>query len=349
MKVRRLLLFGTLAIAGTLAIVAEFRYLQGRQREQEARFAREREEHDAALATELVSARLDAARLHLARHDWAAALKALHEAERTENATNRDAITPLLEEAERGQAASMLEQALAALGHKDAEQASRLLEAYLADPRAAERDRAARLKAELLRATAEGQAVPFLRRLSDDQLARLDETGELPKLGDDPVTDERVRPVFVDTLRRHLPPERERRAAVRAAERAEAERLAKLHAAREAKVRDTAVYRELAAHVAGVRSAFRAERTLAEKRERALKEVFRELGIRDQQEQAMYRDKLTGEGEKSKASAPDLAARRSKAKQEFRKLDGFDDADRETFDALVDRLIDDMLEEMKRR
>jgi hypothetical protein len=344
-----MLLCAAVAAVGALAFIWEFSYLQQKQKEHEVRLLREHEEHETTLANELVTVRIDTARLFLERRDWDAALKSLREADSSEKATNRDTLVPLIEQAEHGQAAALLDEAMTAIGHKDAAVALRRLESYLGHPRATEREQATRLRDEVLRATAEAQAVPFLRQLTDFQLASFDVSGELPIQDNDPVTDKRVRPLFMETLRRHIRPERQRRIAVREAERAEAERVAKEIAARESKVRNTAVYRTLAEYVEGVRTTLRADRTFLDKREKVLEAMFRDLGITDREEKDLYRAKLMSRSEKVQVSEPDLIARRLQAKKDFGKLEGFTDAERATFDTMVDRLVDTVLEEMKRR
>src|SRR5207253_11215519 len=103
-----------------------------------------------------------------------------------------------------------------------------------------------------------------------------------------PVKDERVRPLFLDTLRRQLPAEQQRRADIRAAELAAAQRKARERAEREARVRETPPYRELAEFVVDLRKQYLAEKAALDKRERALTRLFQELNINDAEE----RDRL---------------------------------------------------------
>ena len=77
--------------------------------------------------------------------------------------------------------------------------------------------------------------------------------------------------------------------------------------------------------------------------------MFSQLRITDADEKAMYRAKLAGRTEPTKAREPALAQLRTDAKKDFRKLEGFTAAERDAFDAMVDHLVEGLLKEMKQR
>jgi hypothetical protein len=347
---------GTIGLA-TVAVLAW--YLSARQADQAVQSARkqqeraeqsarEKEEREADLANEVVRARLEAARAHLARRDFDAALTTLRDTKGTEKATKKDALEPLLTEAEKGQAAALFESAVAALQRREPDAALKALAAFLAHPHCTERDRALALQAEVHRATDDGQAIAFLRATTD---ARLDHLGDADAAltADDntPVRDERVRPLFLDTVRRHLPAEVQRRTALRVAERANAERLARERVERETKVRESEAYRQVASLVAGVRAQYRREREAADKQNKLLDRMFQELRITDEEEKAEAR-KLYGIPSKRDEFRKLVEDSRAQARKQAGGLESLTPAEREMFTQMIDQLTDELLTELKK-
>jgi hypothetical protein len=338
------------AVVGVVAVVGEFWYLQTRQQAQEAQNARQQSERTIAAANEQVASHMQAARTKLAAHNWDAALNALAEARSVEAATNKDGVEPLILEAERGQAAALFDDALTALRRRDSDQSLRSLQAYLNHPRAGEADRAKALQAEILRAVGEGHAVAYLRRLSDARLTQIAAKGDDPAMSfeDAPIKDERVRPLFLETLRRSLPAEQRRRAELREAERAEGERKARKRAEQEARVRGSNPYREIVALVDGLRRQYRDAQAAAERRNQALTRMFQELNIKDADEQAKYRQEFGVGPSKRDEYRQTLLAKRAGVKKAFQKLPDFDAEERELFEQMIDEVTDALLIEMKK-
>src|SRR5262245_5108096 len=124
---RTVLIVATVAVLGLVVIVAGLSHLHTRQKEYEQRLAAERAEERVAVANMLAASRAATGKAYLASQDWEAALKALHRARATENATDFEEIDALIVEAEGGQANALLENALSALRRLDAKEGLRLL------------------------------------------------------------------------------------------------------------------------------------------------------------------------------------------------------------------------------
>jgi hypothetical protein len=311
-----LVVVGLLAVAGLL-VAGEITYFRGRQQER---------------ADQVVAAKVEAARAHLARHDWDEAVRLLHEALDVGKARQRDNVGPLLAEARRGQAQALLDAARAALGRKDLERARGLLRDY----RALDPDGAGRLEADLARAIDDAAAVRLLGQWSDATLAQFAELGRLDN--DEWKGDESLRELFKDTLRRHLPQEQQKRLARREAERREAAR-------QEARLRDTEPFRELARFVAEARARLR-EEGLAHRQDRALEQLFRQLAVGSAAERDRLRASLTANRAEWKNELRAAARRKqAEAKQAFRRCTAFTPADAEVFDRLVDRALEILRQE----
>jgi hypothetical protein len=336
--VHRLFLRGgtlpALALAGgaLLLIAAEFVYLRGRRADREA-----------AAADRLVAARIETAEAHLAHGEWDQALPLLHEALAAEKARNRDLVPPILLRARKEQATALFERARAALHRKDGPAALALLREYRADPHAPDPEVAARLQADLERAMNDAGAVQLLSRWSDASLALFAEWGHLD--AKDWVGDAAAGEVFKDTLRRHLGAEQRKREEQRLLRRREEERRVGERAAREARVRGSASYRDLVAFLAASREQLAEEGQLLGRRERALEQLFLQIPVADDAEREGIRAGLAADRREANRVFADLVARRrAEIKQAFRRA-GSDPDDATVFDHLVDQELDALLKE----
>jgi hypothetical protein len=325
------------ALAGAAALLfGEFLYLQRRQ-----------EERAAAWVDQVVAARAEAARAHLARGDWDEALRLLRDALAVDGARDRDALHPLVRQAGEGQAGALLESARAALARRDVGRARDFLRAYAAHAHAPDPAAAARLRADLDRATDDGEARRLLGRLSDESLAFLAAGG--PPVEGDWDGDEAVRPVFVDTLRRNLAGEQRRREARREAGRLEALRREEERARREARLRGTPLFRRLLAFTASARARLAEEEQLALRRGQALDQLFRQLDVQSPAERDRIRAGLTADRRAAREAFAEAVNRtRAEFKQAFRRSDDFSPDDAGAFDHLVDRELDALLRETGR-
>jgi hypothetical protein len=269
----------------------------------------------AAAADAEVAAGVESARASIQRQEWDGAVRALEEALAVEDATATEKAQELLLQARRGQADALLERARAAAGAKDVPRALDLLAAYLAHPQAADQESATRLQAALNRALSDPEAVRYLGRLSDEELARL-ARGGAPEGADDPV----VRDLFAGTLRRHLPQELARRAQWRAA-----------GARREERLRQSPAFREVARFVRAEQRDREAREDLNRKQRRALALLPEQLNVTDRVELERLRagDDREAEGR--------VARKRTEARRAFRRELGHDAADAEAFDRLVEK------------
>jgi hypothetical protein len=336
-QMNRTVLIAAAAALGLLVIVAGLWHLHGKQQEHEQRVAAERAEERVAVANMLAASRAATGRAYLASQDWEAALKALHKARATENATDFEEIDSLIALAEQGQANALLEKALSALRRREVPEGLRLLKAYLAHPRASKKKRAEQLVAQVRRASAADRAAVQLRRLSDAELLTLEV--QPPPAGldallrrlsgpsrQDLLTDAVVQPIFLDTLRAGLAKERQRRAALLAA-----------RLERERRGRDTAPYKEMAELAAGLRQRYLTERAMLDKQKRALTRLVRELNITGEDLDKL-RKEIEDAEKKTAALKQTFAARRGAARKAFQALKDFTRTDLEVFEQLLDRL-----------
>jgi hypothetical protein len=321
-------LLGCLTLAG-----GEYWYLHQRQEEQAV-----------ALANEVVAAKMEAARAHMARDHWNEAILALTEARAAHKATTHDQIDALLTTARQGQAAALLQAAEAAVAGKDAAAALRLLREYLDHPNATQPERATRLRDEIERAVSREKAVALLAGLSDDDLALFAEQGQLAETDD--IRTEGVREIFKDTLRKNLDREQQKRQAKRDRERLAAERLAAERARQVARLRDTPAFRGLIAFVARTRAQHREREELARRQKMAMAQLFRQLNVNDPAEQEKIRADLEGRGD-TRAIIDAVDKKRAEVKRAYRDSADFNPADRALFDQLVDQELDALLKEMK--
>jgi hypothetical protein len=294
-----------LIAVGLLVLVAECWWLHRRQQAQAT-----------VRANEEVAARVEAARTHLDRQEWDEAERLLEDALAVERATVTEEDRLALSQAQRGQADALLDGARTAAA-KDVHRALDLLARYLAHPQAVDKGSATRLQAEISRALSGPEAVRFLATLSDAALARLGRGGAPEGLADGVARD-----LFADTLRRHLPQELARREKLRAA-----------GARREAELRQSPAFRELARFVRNELRDRQARADLARKQERALALLAGQLNVTDPAEVA----RLRGGPEEQEALAGRVARQRAEARRAFRRGPGRDAADGEAFDRLVEQ------------
>jgi hypothetical protein len=280
-----------------------------------------RQAHAAAAASEEAADRVEAARACLKRQEWDEAVRLLEEASAVERAAATEEAQLLLLQVRRGQADALLDGARAAAEAKDVQRALDLLAQYLAHPQAANQEAATRLHDAINQALSGPEAKRHLAAMSDAELTRL-ARGEAPSSGADPA----VRDLYIDTLRRHLPQEQARRAQLREA-----------HARREARLRQSPAFRELARFVRDELRQRQARAELARKQERALALLRAQLNVTDPAEV----DRLRAAGplgrEAREALAGRVARKQAEVRNAFRREPGHDAADGEAFDRLVER------------
>lgn len=318
----------TITLAGVL-IGVEFVWLRGRQ-----------EARTTAWANEQVREKIDVARAYLAEQHWDEAIRHLEDALAEEQATNRAEVHPVLEEAHRGQAETMLEAAGVAARHKNTADALRLLHAYLTHPQATHLDRARQLRDELERALSDEEAARLLAQLSDEVLTLFAEQRQLTE--SDGLHTAAAHAVFVDTLRRNVPHELQKRAARREVARLSEERRAAERTRRIARLRDTPSFQSLIAFLEQTREEFRTQHQLGQRQEQELGELFQELGVNDAAEKERFRSDLLG-----RESLVDFRTiverKRAESKRTYRNSTDFQAADQELFDQLVDQEVDKLL------
>jgi hypothetical protein len=306
-----------LVLGGLGFLMAEHWYLQGR-----------REDRSATLTEKARLDKVEVAREHMASGRWDEAVGMLEEVRAdTEGGGQADALAGgLLLEARRGQAAALLAGARAAVAARQLTLARRLLGEYADHPQAADPEQGRVLRDELARAGSDEEAKRLLARLPEAQLERLAKTGALPDgLGG---RDEDLRGLYKEALLRHLGAERRRRAAGAAA--------------LQARLRAAPEVRELTAFLAEVRRKAKQEEELAARQEKALRQVFAQLGVNGAAEQEAVRAGL-GAGRGKAALRDEVARKRVGLKKAFRQPRDRDPAEADAFDRLVDRELDDLL------
>jgi hypothetical protein len=317
------------SILAILLLVVECNWLRGRQ-----------QERSIAWANEQVEDKIAAARLLLTEKQWDEAIRRLEEALDIENATNRDAVRPVLEEVQCGQAETLLEAAGHALTHRHTDEALRLLRAYLAHPQATHLDRARSLRDELERALSEDEAARLLGRLSDEALAVFAEKGQLTV--DDGMHTVATRAIFQETLRRNLPAEQRKREAQHEVSRLTAKRRAEEKARRIADLRATPAFHALSTFLAQTQEQWREEQRLATQQDVEMNELFQALGVNDAAEQQQIRADLAGR-QTPAALREQIERKRAEIKNAYRKGPDFNPADAVLFDQLVDQEVDKAL------
>jgi hypothetical protein len=320
--------FPALALA-VLVIFAEFSWLRNRHQAEHVAWANER-----------VEQKIAAARGHLSKQHWNEAIHELEDALDVEEATNRDAIAPVLEQARRGQAEALLDAAGIALEHRRPKEALRLLRAYLAHPQAGSPDRARLLRDDLERAFSEDEAVQLPSRLSDEALAVFAETGQLTV--DDGLHTEATRFFFRETLRRNVVQERRKRKAQHEVARLSEKRLAAEQTRRIVRLRVTPAFLSLSTFLTRAQEQLREQQQLLSRQQAELADLFRALGVNSAVEQQQIRADLL-DRQTFADMRKQVERKRSEVKDAFRDEPGFNRADAELFDLLVDQEVDNLL------
>ncbi|HTU19264.1 MAG TPA: hypothetical protein VMG10_14485 [Gemmataceae bacterium] len=318
----------TLALAASL-IVAESAWLRQRRRAR-----------NVARANEQVQEKIAAARVNLAAQHWDIAIGQLEDALDVREATNRDAVPPVLEEARRGQAEAMFEAAGLAIAHRQIDDALRLLRAYVASPQAEHHDRARLLRDDLERALSDDAAASVLARLSDEALTVFVEKGQLTV--DDGLHTAAIRAIFHETLRRNAAKEVRQREARREVARLTEQRRAAEHERHIARLRAAPSFQSLTAYLTRTREHLRERQQLAQRKEAEVAELFQQLGVNDAAEQEKLRADFLG-GDAPANLREQIERERAEIKRAFRNATEPQPADRELFNQLVDQEVDAFL------
>ncbi len=291
-------------------------------------------------ANELVEEKIATARGYLRDQHWNEAIHELEIALDVEDATNGDAVYPLLEAARHGQAEALLDAACIALEYRRLDDTKSLLRAYLAHPQAGRLRRARLLNEDLERALSNEEAARLLARLSDEELSVFAEKGQLTV--DDGLHMEATRSFFHKTLRRNLAKELRKRQAQREVARLAAERRAAERAQRIARLRASPAFHSLTTFLARTLEQLRAQQQLALRQEAELQVLFQQLGVTKAAEQEQIRSDLLDR------QTPDdirdqVERKRAAVKRAYRSDPQFDPADGELFDQIVDEEVDRFL------
>jgi hypothetical protein len=333
--------------AGLLALYVVRRNMETARQEAEQAAARAesaRREAEQATANQLVAAKVEAARAHMARQDFDEAIKVLDGALAVEHASRLDDARLALLQARQGKADLLLDGAAAAVTRRNPAQARRLLKDYLAHPDASRRARATVLLNELDRATDDEAVAQLLSGLSDEQLTALAEKGLPPAA--EPLTDEGMRELYRETLRRHLLKEQEVRLARRREAQAVAERRERERKEREDRLRAEPLFVEAVSFAAGVRKQFQEQTRQRLQEERALELFFRETNLNDETAREKAREALRA-GREPSDFLRQVILKKGQVKKDFRRTPNHDPADEELFDRLVDDELDRLLTEIK--
>jgi hypothetical protein len=318
----------TFAFAALLILV-ESAWLRGHQQAQRV-----------AWANEQVEQKIATARVHLRAQHWDKAIRDLEDALDMEGATNRDAVHPVLEQARRGQSEALLDAAGIALARRQPGDALRLLRAYLAHPQAEYRDRAHLLRDDLERALSDDEAARLLEHLSDEALDIFIEKGQLTI--EDGLHTEATRVFFLQTLRRNVAKEMQKREAQREVALLSAKRRAAEHVRRIAHLRASSTFLSLSAFLAQKQQQFRDQQQLVLQQEAELAQLFQALGVNSAAEQEQIRADFLDRKTLADIRAQ-IERKRTDVKQAYRKEPGFDRGDQELFNQLVDQEVDKIL------
>ncbi len=113
-----------------------------------------------------------------------------------------------------------------------------------------------------------------------------------------------------------------------------------------ARLRNTPTFRALSTFASQTLSQAHDRQQLARRQEAALTQLFQQLGVNDRDEQAKIRANLL------ERNGPDPLAeavehQRTEAKRTYRAAPEFEESNRELFDQLVDRELDELLKALK--
>jgi hypothetical protein len=357
---------GALAGLGLIAWLAFV--LEMRQRAAEERWA-----------NETVAEHVLRAQGHVSRQEWDQAVVALQSGLATGKATDLGKAQELLSQCRNAQVDALLETALGALRKEDLHQAASVLNNYLVSPLATRKERAALLLAEMDLAASDEHAVEILKHLPQSALAAVARREEMPGL--DRISNEALRAIYAETLLRNLPNERKRRAALeeeRVAQRAAEQRAREEKTLREeavrrveerriqndrarhlARLRATPVFRELTEAVTGIRKQLEEQHRFVQQDDDQLlatllqgngdkdpSEQLRIMKMLDERQQHQNRDECFKLWQESVAEK--VSVKRAHIKERFRTYQEFGKADWPIFDALVDRELDQLVEELNK-
>lgn len=204
-------------------------------------------------ANQTVAVKVDEARIAAKQRQWDRSIEILRGALTTERATNLSEARSLLDESTRAkqeadrakqeaeiadskqEAERLLANAREKLQNKEINAARFYLKEYMANPHSQWKDLAKALLEVIDYATSESTAREVLSTLSDYDFKRFSEQGRLKLLDD--ITENGVKEVFAENLRKQLPAERQKRMA-KEAEQQEQARMAKLQREADEKERE---------------------------------------------------------------------------------------------------------------
>jgi hypothetical protein len=297
------------------------------------------------VANRVVAAKVETARARMTGRDFEGALQSLDDALATPDATRLDDARLMLLQARQGKANALLEGAAAAVARRNVAKARQLLQEYLVHPYADQRTKATLLLDELGRASADEDAIRLLATLTDEKLSAVAETGLLPE--GEHLTDEGMRDLYRDTLRRHVPREQQARAARRDAAIAMDKKREREQVEREERLRVSARFLEVKAFAESVRKLTSTQRAQRQEQDRALEQFLNQTGVNNPAARENARQAIRA-GRDGENAVLLVARRKAQAKKDYRQAKEYDPADEETFDSLVDQELDRLLAELKK-
>ncbi len=262
----------------------------------------------------------------------------------TEHATRLDDARLWQLRAKQGQANALLEGAAAAVSGRKVDKARQLLKDYLAHAYADQQPKATLLLDELARATADDEAVNLLAQLPEEKLTAFAESGRLED--GEQLTDEGMRELYKDTLRRHLPKELAVRESRREALRAEVKKRERDQAEREERLRVSPLFQDVTAFATSVRKQTVEQNKRRQQEERAFEEFLRQTNVTDPAEREKARQAIRS-GRDGEDGAVQIIRKKTQVKKDYRRSKEYDRTDEETFDRLVDQELDRLLAEVK--
>jgi hypothetical protein len=279
-------------------------------------------------ANAAVADKVESARTHIALNQWNEATIELQDALATKDATDLEEARDLLADLQQRQADAGLEEADAAVSQLDTARALRLLEAYLANPHGSQQERAQRLRDELVLATSNEKAITRLYGLSDAALGTFAATGRLTDMP--AFSNAKLSALFLETLRRQLPAEQQRRA--------------EILGRRQARIGGTPIYRELLDFVRLTRQDLQPK---ADDDSRLVGLLLDELGVREADERKAISAQLRPNQQPApQGIAARISSKRANLKERFRTYRDFDKVDWQIFDGAVDWYLDQLLTEL---
>jgi hypothetical protein len=281
------------------------------------------------MANRRVCRKVKVAQTLLAAKRWDEATAVLQDALATADATDLSSADHLLAQVGPARIANLAGEAKDAMQKQDPVRARNLLLAYLDEADAPEKDGAFFLLCDLDRAASPTMADEVLRQVSDQELNAFARGGEVPAFHR--FTDPALQAIFARTLMTRMVAECQRR-----------EDLRKDQERRQARIRATPAYQELLRFS----DAIRQSRTRTETNPRLVAYLFQDLNITDAAEQAKTMAELTGPPAEAASLQQSIARERIALKERLRSYEGFDQADRESFEQMVDQQLDLLTKEV---